>query len=115
MSGPWHPTSKAVVDPRKPSAFAVCDRCGDWYNRPRLQFQKEWRGQALVSTGFLVCERCLDIPFVQNRPLLLPPDPVPIENPRYEPFIQDQNGPTPETYDQQSLDWDTINSNNDWD
>lgn len=37
-------------------------------------------------TGFLVCRECLDKPFELNRPLLLPPDPVPIKDPRVSTF-----------------------------
>ncbi len=69
----------------------------------------------MLSTGFLKCPECLDIPFIQNRPLLLPPDPVPIENPRFEPFLLDNNGPTPADWDQEVVDYDVINSNNAWD
>lgn len=78
-----------------------------------MQFQYEWRGQSLQSTGFLVCQRCLDIPFIQNRPLILPPDPVPIENPRFENFNLDNNGPTLINWDQFLALWDS--EANTWD
>ena len=28
----------------RPSAFAVCDRCGNWYNHKDLVWQFDWAG-----------------------------------------------------------------------
>lgn len=78
---------RARLDVSNPSAMGCCDRCGFVYDLDRLQRQFEWRGAALVDTGKLVCagtgtKRCLDVPQQQNRTIILPPDPVPRQNPR---------------------------------
>lgn len=78
---------RARLDTQNPTAMGCCDRCGFWYALDQLQRQFEWRGAALADTGFLVCagagtKNCLDVPFEQNRLLILPPDPVPRRNPR---------------------------------
>lgn len=50
----------------------------------------EFFGPQLAWTGFLVCpDKCLDVPQPQNIPLILPPDPVPVKNPRPEYFVAD--------------------------
>ena len=43
-------------------------------------------GRFIKRTGFLVCEACNDRPNPTLRPVVLPPDPVPILNPRSEPM-----------------------------
>lgn len=73
------------VNPRDPKALANCDRCGFTYNHVDLQFQYDYRGNELKNTQFLVCRRCTDVPDNQQRPpktLYMPPDPMPIQNPR---------------------------------
>jgi len=42
----------------------------------------EWRGNALVWTGFYVGKLYVDQPNEQLRPPILPPDPVPVKEPR---------------------------------
>lgn len=60
-----------------------CDRCGFWHPLSSLQKQFQWQGAVLAWTGYLVCpDKCLDIPFEQNKVLILPPDPMPRVNPR---------------------------------
>lgn len=73
---------RARVNIRNPEAMGQCDRDGVWYPLSRLFHQFQWAGAELIDTGFLVCQRCLDIPQEQNRVLILPPDPVPRANPR---------------------------------
>lgn len=80
---------RAQVDANAPEAMACCDRCGFLYSHPDLQWQYEWRGNQLQNTYLLVCDRCLDVPFIFNRPIILPPDPVPIRDPR-PPFWAQQ-------------------------
>lgn len=75
---------RATVNVNSPQAFGVCDRCGFWYNHVNLSRQFEWGGIKLVDTGMLVCRTCYDKPNEQLRARLLPPDPVPIRNPRPE-------------------------------
>ena len=83
----WH--GRAKVDSSAPEAFACCDRCGFLYNISDLDWQYEWRGNQLQNLRLLVCARCLDVPFIFNRPIILPPDPVPIRDPR-SPFWAQQ-------------------------
>lgn len=75
---------RARTSASRPRAFAVCDRCGIWYNHHQLHWQFDFAGTGLVNKRFLVCPRCLDMPQHQLRAIILPADPVPIMNPRIE-------------------------------
>lgn len=89
----WRFHGRASVRPSNPAAFGVCDRCGFWYQLSELVYQLEWRGNALMSTGIKVCTRtCYDKPQEQFRPQILPPDPVPVLQPRPENFTLDNQG-----------------------
>jgi hypothetical protein len=79
-------SGRARTSIRRPQAFAVCDRCGIWYNRVNLSWQYDWRGNALQNLWILVCGDCLDIPQEQLRAIQLPADPVPVWQPRVEQF-----------------------------
>lgn len=103
---------RTKVNPRAPDAFGVCDRCGIWYNLKNLVWQFEWRGNDLVNIRLRVCKvTCLDVPFQLNRPLYLPPDPDPVDQPRTEPFAVDEASPAgwdnSADYWDASLDWQT--------
>lgn len=80
---------RARVSPRSPSAFGKCDYCYDTYNLVDLKWQFEWYGTQLTNTGFRACYRCLSKPQDQLRPILLPPDPIPVDQPRpsYYPVV----------------------------
>jgi hypothetical protein len=80
-------SGRAVTNPESPRAFGVCDNCRFWYNHHTLKMQREWQGTQLVNLGFLVCESCLDRPNPQLKARLMPPDPVPIRNPRPEQYL----------------------------
>ena len=86
MSGPWHPTGKARVSARSPSALAICDRCQGTYNLVDLHWQWAWAGMKLQNIRLLVCSRCLDEPNQQLRTIIIPPDPIPVFNPRPERY-----------------------------
>lgn len=73
---------RARVDPQNPEAFGVCDRCRFLYNLVDLVWQHEWQGNRLVNLWLRVCRRCLDRPHEFTRPAILPPDPVPVWQPR---------------------------------
>lgn len=77
---------RARVSPRQPRAFAVCDYCGEWWQRVQLINQYEWYGDVLQDTGFRACPRCVSLPQPQLKPVILPPDPVPIVDPRIEVY-----------------------------
>ena len=73
---------RARVNAKHPSAFGICDRDGFRYNLRDLIWQYEWSGIKLQNTRFLVCRRCLDKPNEQLRAYAVPPDPIPVRNPR---------------------------------
>lgn len=77
-------SGRAVTDPQSPRAFSVCDSCGEWYNLHQLKPQFEYRGDSLQDTGYLYCFRCISKPQPQLKPIILPPDPAPVQNPRPE-------------------------------
>lgn len=83
-------SGRARTSAKKPRAFAVCFRCGNWYNRDQLNFQYDWRGTALQNLYILVCPRCTDTPQEQLRAIQLPADPVPVYFPSVEQFEQDE-------------------------
>lgn len=77
------PKGKHVtIDESAPEAVGICDYTGFVFLKKDLVKQMEWRGNALVWTGFLVGRPYLDTPNEQFRPPILPPDPVPVEFPR---------------------------------
>jgi hypothetical protein len=83
---------RARISPSNPQAAAVCDRCGLTYNHVDLQFQWDYRGPNLANLRILVCDTCLDVPQPQLKPRIIPPDPRPIQNPRFEPYAIDEGG-----------------------
>lgn len=84
-------SGRARTSSTRPQAFAVCDRCSFWYNHVDLRWQFQWQGTSMTNLRFLVCRRCLDVPNQQLRAIILPADPVPINNPRIEPFAEDES------------------------
>jgi hypothetical protein len=83
----WRPHGHARVNPRRPQAAGICDRCGLLYTHATFRWQVEWRGERLQNIRVFVCDNgCYDIPQEQLRTRILPPDPIPIANARPEPF-----------------------------
>lgn len=80
----------ARTSPSNPRAYAVCERCGFWFNHHKLRWQFEWRGAALMNIRRLVCNGCYDKPQQQLRAIIIPADPLPIQNPRPESFEEDE-------------------------
>jgi hypothetical protein len=79
-------SGRARTSASSPQAFAVCDRCGIWYNHVNLRWQFDYRGTTLQNIRLLVCNTCYDTPQSQLRAIVLPADPVPIINPRVESY-----------------------------
>src|SRR5262245_25605344 len=77
---------RAAVSKSLPRAHAICDRCGFRFNHDALQFQYDWRGPRLQNLRVLVCKSCLDRPQERLRTLILPPDTVPVTEPRPEAY-----------------------------
>lgn len=86
------PHGSAQVSARAPRALGVCDRCGAMFNHDDLQWQWDWLlGPRLFNKRILVCRPCLDTPQENGRTIVLPPDPIPIANPRPENYINADN------------------------
>lgn len=80
------PHGRAHVSSRNPRAFGICDRCGFLYNHNRLQWQYDWAGASLINKRILICDTCNDVPQTQLRAIVVPADPVPIQNPRVQDY-----------------------------
>ena len=80
------PHGRASVSSSNPRAFGICDRCGFLYNHIRLQWQYDYAGAGLINKRILVCNDCNDTPQAQLRAIVLPADPVPIQNPRVQDY-----------------------------
>lgn len=80
-------SGRARTSARSPQAHAICDRCGFSYNHVNLKWQFDWSGASLVNRRMLVCNSCYDEPQQQLRAIVIPADPVPIQNPRIEYFV----------------------------
>lgn len=78
---------RARISASSPQAAGVCDRCGFVYTHADLQWQVDWRGSALTNIRLLVCKTCYDTPQNQLRAIVIPADPVPIQNPRIQDFV----------------------------
>lgn len=99
-------SGRARTNPKAPCAFGICDRCGFTYNLQDLVWQMEWRGNELMRTGYRVCTfTCLDVPFELNRPLYLPPDPPPVDQPRPGNMAMQEN--EGQLWDSPGLYWDS--------
>ena len=85
------PRSHYKVDANNPRAKAVCDRCGQVWQLHELLWQFEWTGPKLQNLRRQVCPPCLDKPQPQRKLIILPPDPVPVLNPRPELYVTDDN------------------------
>jgi len=83
-------SGRARTSARNPRAFAICDRCALWYNHYQLKWQYDWAGASMINKRILVCNTCYDEPQDQLRAIVLPADPVPIINPRVEPYAWDE-------------------------
>ena len=86
------PHGRAQISARHPRALGICDRCGFTVNHDELQWQWDWlQGPRLFNLRILVCRTCLDIPQESGRTIVLPPDPVPIADPRPENYVVADN------------------------
>jgi hypothetical protein len=86
------PYGHARIDATSPRARAVCDRCGFQYNHEDLQWQFDWRGPKVQNLRILVCDECLDdMQMNGQRTILIPADPIPIQNARPEVNVDNNN------------------------
>lgn len=95
---PWRPKGRAQVNPQSPRAFGSCDRCGFLYNLVNLNWQYNYAGIGLINKRIKVCCICLDKPSEFLKTIILPADPVSVDQPRPEPYALDENaGAAPPT------------------
>ena len=81
----YRPHGKHVrIDSQSPNGLGICDYTGFVFNKKDLIKQMEWRGNAIVWTGLYVGRPYADVPNEQNRPPILPPDPIPFLNARVQ-------------------------------
>lgn len=80
---------RAKINARSPRALGTCDRCGFLYNLNDLRYQFQWAGTQLQNLRRRVCESCYDIPQEQLRIIVIPPDPVPVYDPRPENYDEE--------------------------
>lgn len=73
------------------------------YNHDQLRWQYEYGGMRLLNLRFLVCEPCYDLPQIQLRTILIPPDPVPVEYAVPEIYTETDNPVSPIGYSAQAL------------
>lgn len=84
---------KVHVDPRDPKGVAMCDGCGFWVSYETLREQVDFRGGwTPEKTGLFVCATCDDVPQPYYQRQVLPPDPVPLRNPRPDPNVPSDSG-----------------------
>lgn len=81
---PYQPKGHARVRASRPDAFGICDICGFQYQLKDLRWVFQWSGFNLKNLGQLACPECWDKPQPQLRAIVIPPDPVPVLNPRPE-------------------------------
>jgi len=82
---------RASIDPGAPEAVGVCDRCGFLYSLRDLRYQPIYAGPTTLVTTRRVCTiTCWDVPNEQLRTIRIPPDPMPVSDPRIENFAVDE-------------------------
>lgn len=84
-----HP-KHAATDSDNPRAWGTCDRTGFVHNLGDLRWDRQWAGNQIINTRFLVGPDYLDIPQEQLRSLVIPADPEPIFNARPENYVVDE-------------------------
>lgn len=83
-------SGRATINPAAPEALGICDGCGFLFNLRTLTWQMGWCGTTLKNLHLRKCSTCLDIPNEQLRTIILPPDPLPVSDPRLEQFAVDE-------------------------
>jgi hypothetical protein len=52
----------------------------------QLSWQLQWSGAKLQNLRLFVCRQCLDSPQAALKTIIIPPDPLPVLNPRPEQY-----------------------------
>jgi len=90
MSYRFH--GRAQVDATSPRAWGICDRCGFTWQLNQLNYQYQYNGSTLYNTRFRVCPTCMDDPQPQLLNPILPPDPMPVNDPRPPAYSVNEAG-----------------------
>jgi hypothetical protein len=88
----YRPHGRATTNSTHPETAGMCDRCYLMWDLRKLRFQYDWRGPSLQNLGIRVCPICYDQPSDQLRPIVLPPDPDPVFQPRPPSYEQNNYG-----------------------
>jgi hypothetical protein len=80
-------TGTATISNGLATSWGTCDRCGKLRDYCDLAWQTQWSGFQLINLRLLCCTvhaggGCIDLPNETLRAIVLPPDPIPIQNPR---------------------------------
>lgn len=86
----WPQNDGVSLDPNRPEALGVCDYCGKSLHLRDLKYQFEWSGPGLINLHFRVGPECYDKFQEQLRSIVLPPDPIPVSDPRFENYDLDE-------------------------
>ncbi len=84
-----HP-KRIHVNPAECVPWGTSDQNGMIGPRPKMGFQREWRGNKIVPLNILVHPDEKDIPNRQLGSLMLSPDPPPKRNARPEQYAIDE-------------------------
>lgn len=95
---------KAYTDPDNPEPPGICDASGFKVMHKDLQWQMQYAGNQLQNLRLLVRPEDLDVPAEFLRPLILPPDPVPIRDPRPGFYATQEGVPPAPDFEQQLID-----------
>lgn len=105
----YRPKGKHVtIDENNPEALAICDYTGFVFHRKDLVKQMAWRGDRLVWNGFLVGRPYADVPNPQLKPPILPPDPIPVVDPRPPQSTEYIWSTIPYTWNKCPFEWNTV-------
>ncbi len=90
---------RAYTDPDAPEPPGTCDRCGMRFMLKDLHWDYQWSGNHLQNLRLLVCEKDRDIPAEYLRPLILGPDPLPVQDPRPGFYYAQEGSPPNPNFD----------------
>lgn len=82
----WGPNASMWISKRNIRAIGLCDYSGFLKHHDEMSFQWIYQGNGLVNTGYLVHKKYKDKPNAQSLKPRLSIDPIPVRNPRIDPY-----------------------------
>lgn len=80
---PYNPRGKRYkVNVKNPLGYGICDKTQFIMRHCDMVKQMEYLGDSLQWTGYMVGKWYADKPNPSLKPVVLKPDPVPLDNPR---------------------------------